>query len=96
MSARVILSDALGEVRRVAGVDCGFEDNGKVLRAAVAVLAYPSLAPLEQAVARSPTRFPCIPGLMSFREIPGILAALEQLQALPDLLLVDGQGRRMW
>ncbi|HEY9147853.1 MAG TPA: deoxyribonuclease V, partial [Gammaproteobacteria bacterium] len=42
--------------------------------------------------AREPTRFPYVPGLLSFREVPAVLAALEQLSALPDLLLCDGQG----
>lgn len=84
--------DLPAAVRRVAGVDVGFEDGGRVTRAAVAVLDYPSLALVESAVARLPTAFPYVPGLLSFREVPAVLAALEQLQALPDLLLCDGQG----
>ncbi|HEC17270.1 MAG TPA: deoxyribonuclease V [Sedimenticola sp.] len=92
LRGKVITRDALGEVRRVAGVDVGFEDRGKTTRAAVAVLAYPSLEPVEQSVARLPTRFPYVPGLLSFREIPAVLAALERIRQLPDLLLCDGQG----
>lgn len=84
--------DRLPEIARVAGIDVGFEDEGRITRAAVAILAYPTLRPVEQAVARLPTRFPYVPGLLSFREIPAILAALAQLQAAPDILLVDGQG----
>ena len=49
-------------------------------------------SPLDRAVARRPTRFPYIPGLLSFREIPAILAAMERLEVLPDLILCDGQG----
>ncbi|HYW02446.1 MAG TPA: deoxyribonuclease V [Gammaproteobacteria bacterium] len=86
------LEDRLGPVRRVAGVDVGFEDHGQVTRAAVAVLAFPSLEPIEDALARQPTRFPYVPGLLSFREIPAVLEALERLSAPPDLLLCDGQG----
>ncbi len=81
-----------GDIRRVAGVDVGFEDNGGTTRAAVAVLSFPELAWVESATARLPTEFPYIPGLLSFREVPAILEALAKLAALPDLLLVDGQG----
>jgi deoxyribonuclease V len=88
----LILADRLGSVRRVAGVDVGFEANGTVTRAAVAVLRYPELDLLETAIARRPTEFPYIPGLLSFRELPAVLEALDQLRELPDLLLCDGQG----
>ena len=84
--------DLPAEIRRVAGVDVGFEENGAVTRAAVAVLDFPELLLAESAIARQPTVFPYIPGLLSFREIPAIVAALEGLRILPDLLLVDGQG----
>ncbi|HYW91780.1 MAG TPA: deoxyribonuclease V [Gammaproteobacteria bacterium] len=86
------LEDRIGPVRRVAGVDVGFADHGRITRAAVAVLALPSLEPVEDALARQPTRFPYVPGLLSFREIPAVLEALERLSAPPDLLLCDGQG----
>ncbi len=89
---RVVRDDDFGEVACVAGVDVGFEDDGKVARAAVALLAFPSLELLDWAVAREPTRFPYVPGLLSFREIPVVRAALKKLRRRPDLVLVDGQG----
>ncbi|MBK8181924.1 MAG: deoxyribonuclease V [Candidatus Competibacteraceae bacterium] len=90
---RVILTDRLASsVRRVAGVDVGFEADGTVTRAAVAVLRYPELDVLESAIARRPTEFPYIPGLLSFRELPAVLDVLGQLRESPDLLLCDGQG----
>ena len=92
LAPRVVREDRLGEVRRVAGIDVGFEAGGSVTRAAVAVLDYPSLALVEQAVARLPTSFPYIPGLLTFREAPAVLAALAQLATAPDLILYDGQG----
>ena len=92
LRAHLILTDHLEPVRRVAGVDVGFEAAGTVTRAAVAVLRYPELDVLETAIARRPTTFPYIPGLLSFRELPAVLAALEQLREPPDLLLCDGQG----
>lgn len=78
--------------RTVAGVDVGFEDNGRITRAAVAVLDAQTLQLLESAVARQPTRFPYVPGLLSFREIPAVLEALSRLSRAPELILCDGQG----
>lgn len=92
LAPQVVREDRLGEVRRVAGIDVGFEAGGSVTRAAVAVLDFPSLALAEQAVARRPTTFPYVPGLLSFREAPAVLEALAQLAAPPDLILYDGQG----
>ncbi len=92
LARRVVLRDDLGEVRRVAGVDVGFEDGGATVRGAVAVLDADTLEPLEQAVARRGTAFPYIPGLLSFRELPAVLDALDALRRPPDLILCDGQG----
>jgi len=92
LRGKVVTVDRFGPVNTVAGVDVGFEKNGTVTRAAVVVLEFPGLQPLEQAIARQPTRFPYVPGYLSFREAPAVLAALEQLRAKPDLLLCDGQG----
>jgi deoxyribonuclease V len=89
---QVIVSDCLGEVKYVAGVDVGFEDNYEISKAAVAVLSYPELELIETAIARIPTAFPYVPGYLSFREIPVILAALPKLKIIPDLILCDGQG----
>ncbi|HXZ91923.1 MAG TPA: deoxyribonuclease V [Burkholderiales bacterium] len=92
LSTRVERADRIGRVRRVCGIDVGFEEDGRITRAAVALLAFPSLEPLEDAVARRPTSFPYVPGLLSFREIPAVLEALALLKARPELLLCDGQG----
>lgn len=89
---RVIREDCLGEIRTVAGVDVGFEDEGRVARAAVVVLDFPTLVPRQKVLARKAVAFPYIPGLLSFREVPVILEALAQLEVWPDVLLVDGQG----
>jgi deoxyribonuclease V len=89
---RVVREDRLGRVAHVAGIDVGFEDEGRMTRAAVAVLSFPELQLVEQAIARLPTAFPYVPGLLSFREAPAVLAALERIAAPPDLILYDGQG----
>lgn len=76
----------------IAGADVGFEQGGDVTRAAVVLLRFPSLELLEYRIARIATTMPYIPGFLSFREYPALLAAWEQLSQRPDLLLVDGHG----
>lgn len=92
LRVQVVLEDQLGEVRRVAGTDCAFKDGGRITRAVVAVLSFPGLELLEYTEAERPTDFPYIPGLLSFREVPALLAAFGKLEQKPDLLLCDGQG----
>jgi len=84
--------DRLGPVGHVAGVDVGFEEGGAITRAAVAVLGFPALELKDYAIFRAPTCFPYVPGLLSFREVPAVIGALERLTVIPDLLLCDGQG----
>ncbi|HVK06692.1 MAG TPA: deoxyribonuclease V [Armatimonadaceae bacterium] len=76
-------------IRTVAGVDCSLRGEGQ---AAIVVLSWPDLAPVETAVATAPLAFPYVPGLLSFRETPLVLAALARLETAPDLLMIDGQG----
>lgn len=92
LRSQVIQYDRLGEVKHVAGVDIGFEDKYAITKAAIAILTYPELELVEQQIARIPTAFPYVPGYLSFREIPAILAAFPQVKTIPDLILCDGQG----
>ncbi len=93
LRSRVSERGRVGSVRTVAGVDVGFDDGGRTARAAVAVLAYPGLRLVARAVARRPAKFPYVPGLLSFRELPVVLEALGRLPEPPDVVLCDGQGR---
>jgi deoxyribonuclease V len=93
LRSRVVREDVLPPViARVAGIDIGFEDGGRLTRAAVVVLAFPSLELRECRIATIPTTFPYVPGLLSFREVPAALRAMEQVEQLPDVILCDGQG----
>ncbi|HKQ30983.1 MAG TPA: deoxyribonuclease V [Burkholderiales bacterium] len=92
LRGRAVTRDYFGAIERVAGVDVGFEDGGRVARAAVAVLDFPGLALCAQAIVRRPVTFPYVPGYLSFREIPVVLDALAELGTAPDVILCDGQG----
>ncbi|MEM6399110.1 MAG: deoxyribonuclease V [Cyanobacteria bacterium P01_D01_bin.116] len=93
LQKEVIIQDKFKEpVKYVAGVDMGFEADGTISRAAVAVLSFPDLQIQEQSIAKRLTTFPYIPGFLSFREIPAVLDALEKINTTPDIILCDGQG----
>ena len=92
LAPQVERGDRFGPIELVAGIDIGFEDQGRTTRAAVAVLTFPDLELVEQALVRRPTDFPYVPGLLSFREIPAAVEAVAQLAHTPDLLVCDGQG----
>ncbi len=76
----------------IAGADVGFELNGTITRAAIAVLRYPSFELIDYQIARIATALPYIPGFLSFREYPALLVAWHKLQQWPDLVFVDGHG----
>ncbi len=92
LAVRVERNDQFDKPRYVAGVDVGFEDAGRTARAAAVVLEFPSLQPVAQELSRCPALFPYVPGLLSFREVPAILKALNRLPVAPDVILCDGHG----
>ncbi|WP_120996983.1 deoxyribonuclease V [Stutzerimonas urumqiensis] len=92
LAAQVRLEDDFPPLRLVAGVDVGFEEGGRITRAAAVLLDAETRQPLAECVARIPTSMPYIPGLLSFRELPALLQALDALPQRPDLVFVDGHG----
>jgi deoxyribonuclease V len=100
VSAR-ILTDDLGPVRFIAGVDVSFEsfrtfrpkaEKGQTLFATVVVLEYPGLHLVHHHSVAVETTFPYVPGLLSFREVPPLLEAFAALPFTPDLVMCDGHG----
>lgn len=78
------------DIASVAGVDVSA--RGGMSCAAIAELSFPTLTFRGSSTAVAPLRFPYVPGLLSFREAPAILAALKKMDHLPDVLIFDGQG----
>lgn len=78
---------------RVTEVDVAYDDERDVVVAAAVVLDAATLEVVTEATAVGRVTFPYIPGLLAFREIPTVLAALESLSADPGLVVCDGYGR---
>jgi len=79
-------------LRFIAGVDMSVNKAQGMATAAVVVLNYPELSVVETQLAQGKLDLPYVPGLLSFRESPLILAACQRLEVTPDLIMVDGQG----
>jgi len=92
LARRVVLCPLPDEIRIVAGADMAFDRRAGVFFAAVVALRYPGMEPVEEVAARAAARFPYIPGMLSFREGPAVLAAMAKLRARPDVAMFDGQG----
>lgn len=90
LASKVIETPLPEPVDTVAGVDVSIRDD--TAQAAVAVLELPSLTVIERVTHRCEVPFPYVPGLLSFREMPALLPALEQLDTTPDVFMTDSQG----
>lgn len=89
---RVRLRGGPRRVRLVAGADLAYRPDGRRAWAAVVLLALPEGRVIASATATGRPRFPYVPGYLTFREGPLLLAAFGRLRRRPDLCLFDGQG----
>jgi deoxyribonuclease V len=89
---RVRLMPLEKEIKTVAGADISFNKYSTTLYAGIVVLSLPDLEVVEEVGVVSETRFPYVPGLLSFRESPPILDAYAKLKRAPDAMMFDGQG----
>ncbi len=92
LAAQVSRANEVVNPRFIAGVDISTRRGEEMATGAVVVLNYPQLELVEVQVVNKALTLPYIPGLLSFREAPLILAACEKISTTPDLILVDGQG----
>jgi deoxyribonuclease V len=79
-------------VETIAGADISFNKFSETIYAGIVVLRLPTLEVIEEVCIVSETRFPYVPGLLSFRESPAVLEAWEKLKTEPDAVMFDGQG----
>ncbi|MGE3714279.1 MAG: deoxyribonuclease V [Alphaproteobacteria bacterium] len=86
------IADEMGAVRLIAGIDVGYDKRNNQGRASISLIRPDDLTVQGHTVAQAEVLFPYVPGLLSFRELPVILKALQQLRQTPDLFMVDGQG----
>jgi deoxyribonuclease V len=93
LQKRVSLTDDFGEIQTIAGVDLSFSSDGEIGYAVVVVLSFPDFRVLETRYAAAPVPMPYVPGLLSFRESPIALEAFAQLETIPNMIFVDGQGQ---
>ncbi|MGQ9608898.1 MAG: deoxyribonuclease V [bacterium] len=92
LSSKVILEPFRTEVRLIAGADVSYSKGSDIFFAGVIVMEIPSMKIIEEASADGKVDFPYIPGLLSFRESPVLIKALEKIQNIPDVVIFDGQG----
>jgi len=91
LAGSVLITSQLPRIRYIAGVDVSriSHDTG---RAAIVILSYPDLKIVELKTKEGDYSFPYVPGLLSFREAPLLLSTFEEINTVPDLVFVDGQG----
>jgi deoxyribonuclease V len=89
---RVIVKDDFKTIQIIAGVDVGYNYAKNICKAALVLMRRYETIPSFSFCTTDHIRFPYIPGLLSFREVPVICKLLEELDFLPDLLMIDGQG----
>jgi deoxyribonuclease V len=92
LASKVCHYDDFEEIKHVAGVDIAYDKNSDKMVSGIAILDAKSLEVLETSTVRDHVQFEYIPGLLSFRELPAIAKALEQIKLTPDLIICDGQG----
>jgi deoxyribonuclease V len=89
---RVRVEPLKKKVETVAGADISFNKFDPTIYTGIVVLRLPTLEVVEEVGIVSETKFPYVPGLLSFRESPSVLEAWAKLKTEPDAVMFDGQG----
>ena len=89
---QVRIAPLASEIKTIAGADISFNKFDPTVYAGIVVLTFPEMEVIEEVGVVSETKFPYVPGLLSFRETPSVLEAWSKLKTEPDALMLDGQG----
>lgn len=92
LRTKIIIEKITKPINTIAGCDISFDKNSDTIYAAIVVLQLPELIQIDYSTSISKTRFPYIPGLLSFREAPALLKAWKDLRTAADVLMIDGNG----
>lgn len=90
LKKKISLNNSFNKIKRVAGADVSYYKN--MMIAGIIILKFPQLKTIERQYSVCPANFPYIPGLLTFREGPSLLAAFKKINNEPDIILFDGQG----
>jgi len=89
---KIVLANHLQNPRFIAAADISYSKQSRRSYSGVAVFTYPDLQLVEERTAWDDTKFPYVPGLLTFREGPVALEAFRKVRHVVDVVLFDGQG----
>lgn len=92
MNKQIVLKPFEKKIKTIAGADISFNKFSNTVFAGIIVLSYPEMKILSYSLIETETNFPYVAGFLSFREIPSLMQAWNQLPEKPDVLVLDGQG----
>lgn len=90
LKSNISLKKSFSKINKIAGADVSYYQNKMI--AGVVIFEFPNLKIVERQSFISTVNFPYIPGLLTFREGPSLLAAFKKIKNDPDIILFDGQG----
>jgi deoxyribonuclease V len=88
----ILIKGKLTGIKYLAGVDMSHAQGSSLLYATVVVMRAHNLEIVEVAHASKEASFPYVPGYLSYREGPVLVAAIKKLKTVVDLWFFDGQG----
>lgn len=92
MREQVVLQPLKQPVYTIGGADISFNKYSTTVYAGIVTLSFPGMQVIDEATAVTEVKFPYVPGLLAFREIPAILNVWNLMEHKPDILVFDGHG----